>query len=71
MLSIIILGGLDSVPGVALGALVLIPLPERFRLLHEYRLLLYGLAIILVLLFRSRGLWPAGVRRYGLREGAR
>jgi branched-chain amino acid transport system permease protein len=70
MLSIIILGGLDSVPGVALGALLLIPLPERFRLLHEYRLLLYGLAIILVLLFRSRGLWPAGVRRYGLREGA-
>ena len=69
MLSIIILGGLDSVPGVALGALLLIPLPERFRLLHEYRLLLYGLAIILVLLFRPRGLWPAGVRRYGLREG--
>jgi branched-chain amino acid transport system permease protein len=69
MLSVIILGGLDSVPGVALGALLLIPLPERFRLLHEYRLLLYGLAIIGVLLFRPRGLWPAGVRRYGLREG--
>lgn len=66
MLSVIILGGLDSLPGVVLGALLLIPLPERFRFLHEYRLLLYGVAIILMLLFRPRGLWPAGIRRYGL-----
>jgi branched-chain amino acid transport system permease protein len=70
MLSVIILGGLDSIPGIVLGACLLIPLPERFRMLHEYRLLLYGLAIILMLLFRPRGLWPAGVRRYGLREPA-
>jgi branched-chain amino acid transport system permease protein len=62
-------GGLDSIPGVVLGACLLIPLPERFRMLHEYRLLLYGVAIILVLLFRPWGLWPAGVRRYGLRQG--
>ncbi len=66
MLSVIILGGLDSIPGVVLGACLLIPLPERFRMLHEYRLLLYGAAIVLMLLFRPRGLWPAGVRRYGL-----
>jgi len=70
MLSTIILGGLDSIPGVVLGACLLIPLPERFRVLHEYRLLLYGGAIILMLLFRPRGLWPATVRRYGLREPA-
>jgi branched-chain amino acid transport system permease protein len=70
MLSIIILGGLDSIAGVILGACILIPLPEKFRFLHEYRLLIYGLAIILMLLFRPRGLWPAGVRRYGLREPA-
>jgi branched-chain amino acid transport system permease protein len=69
MLSVIILGGLDSIPGVVLGAALLIPLPERFRFLHEYRLLLYGLAIILMLLFRPRGLWPASVRRYGLPPG--
>ncbi len=70
MLSVIILGGLDSIPGIVLGACLLIPLPERFRMLHEYRLLLYGVAIILMLLFRPRGLWPAAVRRYGLREPA-
>ncbi|MBI2153852.1 MAG: branched-chain amino acid ABC transporter permease [Candidatus Rokubacteria bacterium] len=70
MVSVIILGGLDSIPGIILGACLLIPLPERFRFLHEYRLLLYGAAIVLMLLFRPRGLWPATVRRYGLREPA-
>ncbi|MBI4561190.1 MAG: branched-chain amino acid ABC transporter permease, partial [Candidatus Rokubacteria bacterium] len=70
MVSIIILGGLDSIPGIVLGACLLIPLPERFRFLHEYRLLLYGAAIVLMLLFRPRGLWPASVRRYGLQEPA-
>jgi len=70
MVSIIILGGLDSIPGVILGACLLIPLPERFRFLHEYRLLLYGVAIVLMLLFRPRGLWPATVRRYGFRDPA-
>jgi branched-chain amino acid transport system permease protein len=66
MLSVIILGGVDSVPGIVLGACLLIPLPERFRFLHEYRLLLYGIVIVLMLLFRPRGLWPAGVRRFPL-----
>jgi branched-chain amino acid transport system permease protein len=66
MLSVIILGGVDSIGGIVLGACLLIPLPERFRFLHEYRLLLYGIAIVLMLRFRPRGLWPAGIRRYGL-----
>ncbi|MFQ5897072.1 MAG: branched-chain amino acid ABC transporter permease [Candidatus Methylomirabilia bacterium] len=70
MVSVIILGGLDSIPGIVLGACLLIPLPERFRFLHEYRLLIYGAAILLMLIFRPRGLWPASVRRYGLREPA-
>jgi branched-chain amino acid transport system permease protein len=64
MLSVIIIGGVDSIPGVILGACLLVPLPERFRFLHEYRLLLYGLVIVMMLLYRPRGLWPAAVRRY-------
>jgi ABC-type branched-subunit amino acid transport system permease subunit len=64
MLSVIIIGGVDSIPGVILGAALLIPLPERFRFLHEYRLWLYGLVIVLMLLYRPQGLWPAAVRRY-------
>jgi ABC-type branched-subunit amino acid transport system permease subunit len=64
MLSVIIIGGVDSIPGVVLGACLLVPLPERFRFLHEYRLLLYGVVIVVMLLYRPRGLWPAQVRRY-------
>jgi branched-chain amino acid transport system permease protein len=64
MLSVIIIGGVDSVAGVVLGACLLLPLPERFRFLHEYRLLLYGVVIVLMLLYRPQGLWPAAVRRY-------
>ena len=64
MLSVIIIGGVDSIPGVMLGACLLLPLPERFRFLHEYRLLLYGLSIVLMLLYRPQGLWPAPLRRY-------
>lgn len=71
MVSIIILGGLDSIPGIIVAACLLIALPERFRFLQEYRLLLYGVTIVLMLLFRPKGLWPAGVRRYGLSEGPR
>ena len=64
MLSVIIIGGVDSIPGVVLGACLLVPLPERFRFLHEYRLLLYGVVIVVMLLYRPRGLWPARIRRY-------
>jgi branched-chain amino acid transport system permease protein len=64
MLSVIIIGGVDSIAGVVLGACLLLPLPERFRFLHEYRLLLYGVVIVLMLLYRPQGLWPASVRRY-------
>lgn len=64
MLSVVIIGGVDSIPGVVLGASLLLPLPERFRFLHEYRLLLYGLVIVVMLRYRPQGLWPAAVRRY-------
>lgn len=64
MLSVIIMGGVDSIPGVVLGACLMLPLPERFRFLHEFRLLLYGLVIVVMLLYRPQGLWPAAVRRY-------
>jgi ABC-type branched-subunit amino acid transport system permease subunit len=64
MLSVIIIGGVDSIPGVVLGACLLVPLPERFRFLHEYRLLLYGVVIVVMLLYRPQGLWPARVRHY-------
>ena len=64
ILALIIVGGLGSLPGVAVGAVVLIALPEMLREFGEFRYLFYGLAIIAVMRLKPEGLWPsAGKRR--------
>ncbi|MGH7964550.1 MAG: branched-chain amino acid ABC transporter permease, partial [Candidatus Binatia bacterium] len=57
-LSIIIIGGLASVPGVLIGALLLIGLPELLREFNEYRLWLYGALLVVMMLFKPEGFWP-------------
>jgi branched-chain amino acid transport system permease protein len=57
VLSMVVLGGMGSVPGVILGALILIVLPEALRGFSEYRMLLFGAAMVLVMLLRPQGLW--------------
>lgn len=61
-LSLLIIGGLGSLPGVIVGALVLVGLPELLREFDEYRLLIYGAVLIGMMLLRPQGLIPA-VRR--------
>ncbi|MCB8984807.1 MAG: hypothetical protein H6659_13340 [Ardenticatenaceae bacterium] len=68
VLSLIIVGGLGSLPGVVVGALVLVGLPELLREFAEYRLLLYGALLIVTMLLRPEGLWPSPVRRRELHE---
>ncbi|RIK12021.1 MAG: hypothetical protein DCC51_17070, partial [Anaerolineae bacterium] len=63
VLAIIIVGGLGSLPGVILGAFVLVGLPELLREFEEYRLLMYGVLLIVMMLVRPEGLWPSAVRR--------
>ncbi len=63
VLSLIIVGGIGSLPGVIVGALFLIGLPELLREFAEYRLLLYGALIIVMMLVRPEGLWPSPIRR--------
>ncbi|RIK45001.1 MAG: hypothetical protein DCC55_00540 [Chloroflexi bacterium] len=67
-LSIIIVGGMGSIPGIVLGALALVGLPELLREFAEYRLLMYGAALIAMMLLRPEGLWPSAVRRRELYE---
>ena len=55
-LTMVILGGMGNVLGAVLGAAVLICLPEAFRAAAEYRLLLYGVALLLLVRFRPQGL---------------
>ena len=64
MVSIVILGGMDNVAGVVLGALLLILLPEKLRFISDYRYLIYGLVLIVMLIFRPRGILPFKVRDY-------
>jgi branched-chain amino acid transport system permease protein len=59
VLSMVVLGGMGSIPGIILGALVLIGLPEAFREFEFYRMLVFGMAMTLMMLFRPAGLIPA------------
>jgi len=84
VLSMVVLGGMGNIAGVILGAVLLTALPEviRFTVVpvqeavfgkvivdpEAIRMLLFGLALILVMLFRPAGLWPATLRK---REFAR
>jgi branched-chain amino acid transport system permease protein len=61
--AIVIVGGMGSIPGVALGALFLIGIPELFREFSEYRYLFYGVALIGMMLYRPEGIWPSGIAR--------
>ncbi|MCD6024069.1 MAG: branched-chain amino acid transporter, permease protein [Fibrobacteria bacterium] len=56
----IALGGLGSLAGAALGAVVLTVLPELFRGFAEYRMVIYALALILIMIYRPQGLLGKG-----------
>jgi hypothetical protein len=63
VLALIIVGGMGSLPGVVIGALALIGLPELLREFGEYRYLFYGAKLIVMMRLRPEGLWPSEVRR--------
>ena len=63
VLCLIIVGGLGSIPGVILGAFVLVGLPELLREFAEYRMLFYGILLIATMLLRPEGLWPSAIRQ--------
>ena len=63
VVAIVIVGGMGSIPGVILGALVLIGLPELFREFSDYRLLAYGIALMTIMIVRPEGLLPTKVAR--------
>jgi branched-chain amino acid transport system permease protein len=64
----IIIGGMGSIPGVFVGALVLVGLPGLLTEFAEYRYWFYGLALVIMMLFRPEGLWPEARRRLELHE---
>jgi len=89
VLCMVVLGGMGNIPGVILGALLLSVFPELLRAVvvplqqtvfgdvildpEGIRMLLFGFALVLVMIFRPEGLWPSALRRRELRaakEGA-
>ncbi len=63
VLCVIIVGGIGSLPGVVVGGLFLVGLPELLREFAEYRLLIYGALLITMMLVRPEGLWPSPIRK--------
>jgi ABC-type branched-subunit amino acid transport system permease subunit len=64
LVSILILGGIGNPLGLIPAALIIIIVPQKLQFIQEYRFLLYGIIVILILLFRPEGLMPRAVRRY-------
>ena len=54
-LTMVILGGMGNVLGAILGAVALTALPELFRVTAEYRMLIYGVVLLLLIRFRPQG----------------
>ncbi|GAA5149141.1 hypothetical protein GCM10023321_12570 [Pseudonocardia eucalypti] len=63
LLAAVILGGMGTIPGAVLGASILFVLPEKLREFADYRLLLFGIALVLIMRFRPQGLVPDAHRR--------
>lgn len=68
VLSLLVLGGMGSIPGVIVGAFVLVGLPEILREFVEYRLLVYGAVLVAIMILRPEGLFPSARRRRELHE---
>ncbi len=62
------IGGTGSLWGALLGAGVVVAFPELFRQFAQARLLVFGIALVLIMILRPQGIWPEtgiGVRRLG------
>jgi len=68
MFALVILGGSGSIPGVLLGSFVIIGLPEAFRSFQNARMLIFGAAMVVMMIFRHQGIIPAKQRSYSLDE---
>lgn len=64
ILSIVVLGGMGSIIGVIIGALVLILMPEYLRALSEYRMLAFGAILVCMMIFRPQGIISTVRRTY-------
>jgi len=67
LLNMVVLGGMGSIPGTFIGAVILTLLPEMLRVVAEYRLLFYGALLVILMIFRPNGLL-GDVRVYDIKR---
>ncbi len=63
VLSLIIVGGVGSLPGVIVGAFALVGLPELLREFSEFRMLIFGALLVTMMLVKPEGFWPAATQK--------
>jgi len=71
ILCVVVLGGMGSVMGVIFGALILILLPEYLRAFSEYRLLIFGAVLAVMMVFRPGGIVAEARRTYQFKTNRR
>jgi branched-chain amino acid transport system permease protein len=69
VLSLIIVGGLGSIPGTVVGAIILVGLPELLREFAEFRWFTYGVLLVIMMLNRPEGFIPSETLRRELHSG--
>jgi branched-chain amino acid transport system permease protein len=70
ILSMVVIGGMGSTKGAIAGAALVVLLPEIFRELEAYRFFVFGLALVVVMIFRPQGLLPSKRRKAELLGGS-
>ncbi|MBI9076633.1 MAG: branched-chain amino acid ABC transporter permease [Desulfatibacillum sp.] len=68
MFMIVILGGSGYIPGVILGALLVVGLPELFQGLQQYRMLIFGIVLVVMMVFRPQGILPPKPPKYPIHK---
>lgn len=64
LICMVLLGGMDNVSGVILGAMLLTIIDNKLQNYADYRMLMYSLILILILIIRSQGILPKRNRKY-------
>lgn len=68
VISLIIIGGIGSIPGVIIGSVALITLPDILRQFSDYRMLLFGFLLIVMMIARPEGFIPSRRRKLELHD---
>ena len=64
VITMVIIGGMGNPVGVIFGAIIMTLIPEKFQVVQSYRLWLFAIVILLMLLARPKGIFPQKIRQY-------